>query len=509
MLVDAAIASPSTTQRVSLDSAGNQANGASPNAPDINADARFVAFESAASNLVPGDSNFCGPGPVDPGTCPDVFVHDRQTGETTRVSVDSAGNEGALGATSPTISGDGRFVAFRSESALVPGDTNGVNDIFVHDRQLGTTERVSVTSGGVQADSFSADPAISGDGLYVAFVSAADNLVPNDTNGTSDIFVHDRLTGTTTRVSVASDGTQGDRQADDAAISADGRYVAFDSGSTNLVPEKTNPCRDVFVRDLQSGTTERVSITSDGTEGDIDPLTGCDSLWPALSADGRLVAFTSSTHLTAGDGNNSFDVFVRDRLLGTTAMVSVSSSGEQGNGGHSNGGSRIPSLSADGRFVALDSQSNNLVSGDTNVATDIFVHDRLLSTTTRLSVASTGAQANGESFVPAISADGRVVTFVSLANSLVPGDSNGVADVFVHDLGPTPTPIPSPIAVGGIVELRDDPNAQRDQPASSGSVSLPASVAVGLLVMGAGGLYVVRMRRLWLSGRRPEGTGER
>src|SRR5207249_1268748 len=212
----------------------------------------------------------------------------------------------------PALSADGRFVAFGSDATnLVAGDTNGTTDVFVHDRQTGTTERVSVASGGGtqgngKSGGFFAFPALSADGRFVAFQSDATNLVAGDTNGTTDVFVHDRQTATTERVSVNGFSAG-------PALSADGRFVAFHSTGSNLVAGDTNGATDVFVHDRQTGTTERVSGASDGTQGN-DASAG-----PALSADGRLVAFHSSaTNLVAGDANRAYDVFVHDRAVSTT-----------------------------------------------------------------------------------------------------------------------------------------------------------------------------------------------
>jgi Tol biopolymer transport system component len=292
----------------------------------------------------------------------------------------------------------------------------------------GNTTRVSVATGGGQANSGSFDPSISADGRYVAFVSAATNLVSGDTNNFQDIFVHDRQTGQTTRVSVASDGTQANGHSYAPSISADGRYVAFASLASNLVSGDTNGAWDVFVHDRQTGETTRVSVASDGTQA-IGFFFGSS---PSISADGRYVAFDSwATNLVSGDTNDKPDVFVHDRQTGQTTRVSVSSDGTQANGGP--GWSGNPSsISADGRYVAFHSYADNLVSGDTNSATDIFVHDRQTGVTTRVSIASDGTQANGFSASPSISADGRYVAFMSGATNLVSGDTNNDWDVFVH-----------------------------------------------------------------------------
>jgi len=345
------------TERVSVDSVGHEGNGSSA-ALAISASGRFVAFISAASNLVPGDTN---------GES-DVFVHDRQTGTTERVSVDSGGKQANGSSTGPAVSGDGRFIAFATTASnLVPGDSNGESDVFVHDRQTGTTERVSVDSAGNEADGSSDAPDISGDGRFVAFESKAGNLVDGDSNGESDVFVHDRQTGITERVSVDRAGNQGEDGGSDApAISADGRFIAFASKARNLVPRDFNRRQDIFVHDLDTGDTERVSVDSDGNQA-----TGPTDT-PAISADGRFVAFQAGhSNLVPGDANRRQDVFIHDRQTGATEQVSVDGTGTQGND-HSG----LASINGDGRFVAFWSLSSNLVSGDTNLSQDVFVRDR-------------------------------------------------------------------------------------------------------------------------------------
>jgi Tol biopolymer transport system component len=356
----------------------------------------------------------------------DVFVRDRQSGTTERVSVDSLGAQGNGTSVAPSISADGRYVAFSSLASLVSGDTNFDDDVFVHDRQGGTTERVSVDSFGTQGNSDSYAPSISADGRYVAFWSRATNLVGGDTNGAYDVFIRDRQSGTTERVSIDSLGAQGNGDSRYPSISADGRYVAFHSVATNLVGGDTNGWLDVFVRDRQSGTTERVSVDSFGAQGN------GESLAPSISADGRYVAFTSAaSNLVSGDTNGAPDVFVRDRQSATTERVNIDSLGAQGNDSSSE--SRAPSISADGRYVAFHGDATNLVSGDTNGRADVFVRDRQSGTTERVSIDSLGAQGNVGSYDPSISADGRYVAFHSVATNLVSGDTNGFVDVFVRD----------------------------------------------------------------------------
>ena len=365
------------------------------------------------------------------------------------VSVRSNGTQGdgiSGRVSAPAVSTDGVVVAFDSEATnLVGGDTNGALDVFVRDRAGGRTERVSVSSKGKQGNSGSAGPMLSGDGRFVTFSSGAANLVAGDTNGRSDIFVHDRMTGETTRVSVAADGAQGDNNSiGTAAISADGRFVAFTSDASNLVPQ-TAPGRHIYVKDRSTGAIERVSVDSHG-----DPAQGFVAASPAISGDGRFVAFASSaSNLVKRDTNGTTDVFVHDRITGTTVRASVDSAGAQ-----SNDVSFRPDLNGDGRFVVFDSAASNLVPGDTNGVPDVFVHDLLSGATERVSVDSFGGEANGQSVGPGIrggsafgariSGDGRLVAFDSIATNLVAGDTNTCGpfytdiagecpDVFVHD----------------------------------------------------------------------------
>lgn len=364
--------------------------------------------------------------PGDTNQATDVFVHDRTTSATTRVSVSSTGAEGSGYSTYSSISADGRSVTFTSHADnLVPGDSNAAHDIFVHDRTAHITTRVSVSSTGAQANLDSYSSAISADGRYVVFQSGADNLVPGDTNAMSDIFVHDRLTGKTRRVSVNSAGMQGNNLSIyDPAISADGRYVVFASAADNLVPGDTNEAWDVFVHDRTTEITTRVSVSSAGKQGNNISYSA------KISADGRYVAFASAAqNLDPGEPKPSAtDVFVHDRQTHETARVSVNSAGRQVDGGGIN-----PAISADGRYVAFWSGADSLVPGDTNKAADVFIHNRTTGKTSRVSVDSVGQQGNASSFVPSISADGRYVAFASRADNLVPQDANGKEDVFVHD----------------------------------------------------------------------------
>jgi Tol biopolymer transport system component len=289
----------------------------------------------------------------------------------------------------PAVSADGRYVAYYSSASnLVPDDTNGFMDVFVWDRATGTTTRITDGNG------MSRLPSVSADGRYVAFDSMASNLVPDDTNGFMDVFVWDRATGTTTRI------TNGNDESGDAVISADGGSVTFDSQASNLVPDDTNGFkRDVFVWDADAGATTRITDSVWYTEE--------YSLSGGISADGRYVTFSSlSSTLVPDDTNNHWDVFVWDAVTGAITRLS-------------DGAAFHARISSDGRFVTY-----NAMSGTDHV----FVWDSTTGTTTRITDGSDGA-----SLAPTISADGRHVTFQSGATNLVPDDTNGVWDVFVWD----------------------------------------------------------------------------
>lgn len=346
--------------------------------------------------------------------------------ETTRVSQSTKGKQGDGRSWHPALSADNRYIAFNSEaSTLVPNDTNKSPDIFVHDRQTKKTVRVSVASDGTQANpSWQSHAAISANGRYVGFMSDASNLVTDDTNGGYDVFVYDMKTKETTRVSVASDGSQANNDWNALpSLSADGRYVAFQSNASNLVDNDTNNADDIFVHDRKTKTTSRVSVASNGTQGN-------KASWKVMISDnGRYVTFQSSaTNLVKGDTNGREDIFLHDLETKKTTRVSVATDGTQGNNG-----SWHPKINADGRYIVFWSAASTLVPNDTNVAEDAFVHDTVSHETKRVSVASNGTQGDAYSGRPSISADGRYIGFSSEATNLAANDDNGDADVFVHD----------------------------------------------------------------------------
>jgi Tol biopolymer transport system component len=383
----------------------------------------------------------------------DVFVRDLRTGTTVRASVDIDGGDSNGNSGAPSISADGRYVAFDSEASdLVPGDGNSFKDVFVRDLRAGTTVRASVDldGGDPNFDSSGGPPSISADGRYVAFASIASDLVPGDGTfgfSTDDIFVRDLTAGTTVRASIDVDG--GDPNSfsmNVPSISADGRYVAFASTSSDLVPGDSNNW-DVFVRDLQTGTTTLASADINGGTSN-----GTNTFLPSISADGRYVAFQSdATDLVPGDGNGVYDVFVRDLQAGTTVRASVDVGG-----GDPDGGSFYPSLNDNGRYVAFHSEASDLISGDGNFDLDVFVRDLHARTTTRSSVDFLGReQLRQASLFASISGNGQYVGFQSAASDLVPGDGNGIHDVFVRAVV-TPTVdslTPSTVARGSTATL--------------------------------------------------------
>jgi hypothetical protein len=395
------LAAPPNTVRASVSSTGEEGNdNSSPLvSPAISGNGRLAAFASDASNLVPGDNN----------NVADVFVRDLKTGITQRVSVGTDGTEGNDSSgnfyslfNNVAISGNGGIVAFSSAASnLVPGDHNKFVDIFTRNLKTGLTQRVTVNSGGMEGNGDSLYPSLSDNGRFIAFSSEASNLVPGDTNNAADVFVRDLKTGVTQRVSVGIGGSEGNDSSGNSsflsglhnvAISGNGRFVAFSSAASNLVPGDTNGLEDVFVRDLKAGVTERVSVTSTGEEAasipGIDPMEYCAGSW--------------------------FDVY-----------------------------SNSPSISADGRFVAFESDACNLVEGDINTGfyfvgidypgTDVFIHDRKTGETKLVSVDSSGEQI-GPSYDSSISGNGRFVAFTSQYGGHASPLYSLTTNIVVHDL---------------------------------------------------------------------------
>lgn len=434
--------------RVSTDSAGRQANGKSSYTISVSKDGNYVAFSSEASNLVQEATN----------GKKDVFVKDTKSGSIINVSTDSSGNPGNGDSDHPSISADGRYVAFDSNATnLVPGDTNqckhynsstgnydnwttNCQDVFVKDTKTGSITRVSTDSSGRQANVVSTDPAISGDGRFVAFDSHG--LLPGDTDDWTEVYVKNIQTGVVTKVSTDISGKSGDGDSgqERPVISYDGRFVAFFAQTSGLVG-KASEMGDVFIKDTQTGAINRVNTTSAGVAA------GGYSYGISISGDGRFVAFDSDSPGLISDktnkcqfaspssGGSCHDVYVKDMQTGMIKRISLSSSGTQGNDN-----SDDPAISGDGRYVAFRSNASNLVSGDTNQCSrsdgskfncsDVFLKDTQTGVIIRVSVDSSGNQANEASNSPIVSVDGSSVAFRSEASNLVPGDSNGEGDIF-------------------------------------------------------------------------------
>lgn len=445
-------------QLVSSGVGGTQANGFS-DLPAVSADGRYVAFGSFASNLVAGDTNGAG----------DVFVRDRQTGTTARVSVADDGAQSDDLSNSPSISADGRYAAFYSVAGdLIPGGRRGFGDIYVRDRQLGRTLQVNLSSAGVPADAGSFYPSISGDGRYVAFNSAAANLVPGGGGGVPQVYVRDLQMGTTTLVSAADDGLPGDGGSTNPVISGDGRYVAFYSTASNFVSGATAAGRQVFLHDRQTGTTQLVSGGPDGAAPNgLAYLDSEERL--AISPDGRYVAFSSyASNLVPGDDNSGSDIFVWDRTTKETRIASLTNDGALLFGAYA------PAISADGRFVAFRFFVEDAP------AYQIGVRDMLTQRTLIYSLGPGGVLGSSSSVDSALSSDGRVLVFASGAPNLIVGDTNGQQDVFSVALPTLGTPFAqtlsvAPASVPGGGTATGTVTLSGPAPAGGASVSLASS----------------------------------
>ena len=415
LLATPAVAQLPVVERVSVSTAGAQGDQGATVDPRLSADGRYVVFESRATNLVANDTN----------GQPDVFHHDRLTGITIRCSIGSGGEQADDVSSGPAISGDGRWVAFWTYSdALDAADTNGLRDVYLHDTVTRTTERISVGLAGAEPDGYAAWPSVNQDGTRVAFSSAATNLAHGDTNSITDIFLRDRVAGTTTVVSRTLTGGAPNGFSSRPYLSADGRYVAYYTTSTNMGSGDLSSDHDVYLHDTVTSGTVQVSVDHAGGQ-----ISG-SCLHGPISRDGSLVAFSANSfQVTPDDTNGEGDIFVRDLKAGTLTLVSKSSDGQLTTF-HSNHG---PSLSADGRYVSWWTRSSKFLASDTNGMVDQLVHDRWSGITELVTSRSDGSMANGENNTGHLSADGRYVAYLSTSTNLVPGDTNGQHDIFVVD----------------------------------------------------------------------------
>ncbi len=358
----------------------------------------------------------------------DVYVKDRSTGAVELISRSDLFAQTDGSSVDPAISGDGRFVAYTSyASNITAWDLNGSADVYVYDRLHGSTERISNTPGTVfSADGSSHEASISDDGRHVAFTSYASTLVPGDANTEADVFVVDRHNGTVVRASDGLLGADGDLGSFEPDISSDGRFVAYTSHASNLVAMDNNNTQDVFLYDAETGQVELVS-----TFGGFFPLSDV-SYAPSVSDDGSKVAFCTGAPLGGLDINGAVDVVVRDRDANNLIVISLAPGPQT-----ANGPSTRPCITDDGRYVVYDSLADDLVAGDTNGSWDVFRSrvSNWATGTARVSVKQDGSECSDTSTNAVISADSTQIAFQSFANDLVPGDL-GFQDSFVRNLGP-------------------------------------------------------------------------
>ena len=383
--------------------------------PSANADGRYVAFYSKASNLVPGDTN----------DREDVFRKDLVTGGIVRCSVSSSGEEGNGDSSGPSISSDGRYVVFNSTSSnLVPGDQNDRIDVFRKDLSSGEIVRCSVSKIGENENGDSQLPSVSSDGRYVVYWSDASNLVQGDDNGKKDVFRTDLASGDVSRCAASCSAWDEGLYSYYPSISSDGKYVVFWSDDSSLVPGDGNGTWDIFRYEFSTGQMERCSTSSQGVEANDG------SFCPAMSPDGRYVAFSSgASNLVPGDTNDQSDVFRKDLSTGELVRCSTTPQGVEGDDW-----SHWTSISRDGRYVAFVSGATNLVAGESNGYCDIFRKDLVNGQIVRCSITPQGIETNGNTFHPFVSSNGRYVFFVSEASNLDPTDNNNARDVFRRDM---------------------------------------------------------------------------
>ena len=450
-------------------------------APWISDDGRYVVFSSLANDLTPGGNS---------QQVLNVYLCDRSSNTTVLVSANASGTGGGNGhSTAGQISTNGRYALFESDASdLLPGDTNGVSDIFVRDLQTGSNILVSVATDGGWANGASTDPVMTPDGRYVAFVSAATNLVAGDTNGIPDLFVRDLVSGTTAWVTAGATGTN--VIAATPVITPDGQYVAFFSTATNLAPGVPATTQgEIYVRDRLAGTTIWASTNAAATVSNLLHLISMTSSHPVLSDDGRYVAFktgwTNGTACSGGWGPGPVFFFQYDSVNGTTTILSTNGYAPWPNcddvygpemtpdgrfiafvqyepAGSTNGSSvrlwdrqtgtnvlvsanpsglwptnstsHTPALSQDGRYVTFLSDATNLVSNTVSNGLHIYRRNLQTSTTVLMDMDTNGIGSEDQlGTIPALSADGQCAAFSALDGGLISGGNNNALDVFLWD----------------------------------------------------------------------------
>jgi Tol biopolymer transport system component len=467
-----------TTTCVSVTPAGLAGNFHSGQAT-FTPDAHWIFYISGATDLVVPDTN---------GMVWDVFRRDRASGATSIVMTSSSGAQPNDDCFIPKVSADGRYVACLSlGSNLVAGDTNGSYDVFVRDLVTGVTQRATLTSTGQEIPGYVLTYDFSANGRFVAFTSSDPGIVPGDNNDVFDVFVRDLAVGTTERVSLGVGGVEANGHSFEfVCISGDGRFVLFTSEATNLAIGDNNSRPDLFLRDRALGTTQLIDKTPAGVAGD----RGVASCW--MTPDARFIVFLSdSDDLVAGDLNLNTDVFLLDRAIGTMEIASLGNGGAQGN---SNPWDAV--VSSDGRFVAFSSNATNLVAFDLNGSTgDVFLRDRILGTTVLASVSSSGEQANLGSNEPVFSGDGRFLLFGSDSNNLAANDTNAFGDVYLRDAsspGPVVYCTAGTSSIGCVPALAFAGSASASQPTgfTIGASHLRNNVAASLFYSTAGSQVV-------------------
>lgn len=409
---------PYIAARVDLTSSGTSpASGSVQYESAVSQDGRYVAFDTTANDIISGDTN----------GQPDVFVRDRKLNTIARVDVSNTGGQLANGANEFRMSANGRFVGFIYKGADIGvGSTNGKFQLYVRDLKNNTTELISTTSsGGLANDTVSSKFEISADGRYVVFSTTSTNIVPNDTNGYSDVFIRDRRLGTTTLLSKTPSGNVGNLSSLRPAISCDGAYVAFLSSASNLVSGDTNGFQDVFLVDrVNNDKISDITINANDYSG--------SNMEMDISCNGEKLLFTSgASNLVVGDTNNQTDIFAYNIPDGGFNRVNVDSAGNESTG--SAPWMSQNSLDFSGRYVVFYSSASNLVSGDTNNATDVFLRDTVDGTTQIISRRHDGSQTTQSSWYPAISLDGRHVVINTDDSSL--GALNSGAGAYLAETG--------------------------------------------------------------------------
>lgn len=396
------------------------ANGSSLN-PKLNNSGRYLVFDSTATDLVADDTN----------GYRDIFIVDRNSYSTALISLDKDGELANDDSLQPSITSDGRYVLYHSKATDLVDDFDSsasVINIFLYDRSSKTTTQITLDTDGNAPNGDSTNGSISSDGKYIVFQSAASDLVAEDTNSATDIFLYKVSDKTITRISLDSDGNNADDDSSYPCISSDGAYVAYQSLASDIFSGDTNEKSDVFLYDTSAKTTTRISNDAQGNNAD------GDSLRPAISADGKKIVFDSdATDLVSGDTNNNRDVFLYSVADATNTRISLDI-----NKNNSDGHSISATISADGKLVAFMSDATDLVSGDdNNTATDgnydLFLYDSGDESIIRVSETHDGSNSDGSCSSATIDEDGTTVAFASNATNLVPNDDNELSDIFVYD----------------------------------------------------------------------------